>query len=291
MRKASVAVMNNCKRSKVCQILGIPRSTFYYRLNHSPKQGFTDEEEKAVIVKFRKHFGNFGRRVLHRELLKDGWNVSERQISKIMKKNELVSRYGRPKAKNIHTHPEQSERFVFDNIYWNLPENQRPTKVWSMDFTEQKVDGKKVYSCGIISINDAVLVGMKSGVRNNAESACDTLKEAINRFGVPDMILTDRGSPFVSKSFNETLKEYDIEHSMSRPHTPRDNRYIETFWKTMKTEIGQVMKFSIEEYLMVVGYYWHYYNHIRPHSRLNYTPPLVAVANKLLVQSPAASSL
>lgn len=275
----------------MCQTLNIPRSTFYYRMSHTPKQGYTIEEENAVILKFKEHFGNFGRRVLYRELCKDGWTVSERQISKIMKKNGLISRYGRPKAKNIHTHSEQSEKFVTDNIYWSLSTKERPTMAWSMDFTEQRVNGKKIYTCGIISINDAVLVGLKSGIPNNANSACATLEEAVKRFGVPEMILTDRGSPFVSKSFNEILNRYGIKHSMSRPHTPRDNRYIETFWQKMKTEIGQVTKFSVEEYLMVIGYYWYYYNHRRPHSRLNYMPPMVASDNKPLIQSPSAPSL
>ena len=89
--------------------------------------------------------------------------------------------------------------------------------------------------------------------------------------------MTDRGSPFTGKAFHELLEREGIEHSMSRAHTPRDNRYIETFWQTMKTEIGPVKEMTIAEYRMILEYYEYYYNNLRPHSALGYRPPLQAV--------------
>ena len=156
--------------------------------------------------------------------------------------------------------------------------DKRPAQVWSTDFTEQKIKGKTIYTCGIISVNGKTLVGRVSGTKNNSDTACEALKAAIKRYGAPDMIMTDRGSPYVSKSFHELLDEHKIVHSMSRPHTPRDNRYIETFWRMMKTEIGPVKSFTEEEYYMILDYYEHYYNDLRPHSELNYLPPSVASA-------------
>lgn len=256
--------------------MNIPRSTFYYHRKHPKKKGYTAEEEAITVAEFHKYFGSFGRRTIRQTLKENGIILSERKISKILKANDLVAKYGRPKAKNIHTHPDLAEKILSENVYWRLPKEKRPQKVWSTDFTEQKINGKAVYTCGIISINDHILVGMKSGMPNNSKSACETLKEAVERFGVPDMILTDRGAPFTSKSFHALLEEYKITHSMSRAHTPRDNRYIESFWHTMKTEIGQVVKYDIHEYLMVMGYYAYYYNNIRPHSRLGYRSPIAA---------------
>lgn len=216
--------------------------------------------------------------MLHRELKKNGKKVSEHKISQILHDYELVAKYGRKKGTNVHTHKECAEKYVVGNTYWNLPEEARPKKAWSMDFTEQKVDGKKIFTCGIISITDKILVGRVSGKRNCKETACEALRLAIDRFGKPEMLLTDRGSPFTSKSFHDLLEREQITHSMSRPHTPRDNRYIETFWRTMKTEIGSVKYMSKAEYLMVLAYYEHYYNYVRPHSALNYSPPCQVVA-------------
>lgn len=63
---------------------------------------------------------------------------------------------------------------------------------------------------------------------------------------------------------------------MSRPHTPIDNRFIETFWKSMKIEMGKTDLLTEHTYRMVVDYYIYYYNNLRPHSSLNYRVPLSA---------------
>lgn len=216
--------------------------------------------------------------MLHRELEKAGEKLSEQKISKILRENELVAKYGRKRRTNVHTHKECAEKYIAENKYWNLPEADRPAKAWSMDFTEQKVEGKTIYTCGIISITDKILVGRITGKRNSKETACEALRQAIERYGVPEMLLTDRGSPFISKAFHDLLEGEHITHSMSRPHTPRDNRYIETFWRMMKTEIGSVKRMSRAEYMMVLNYYEYYYNYKRPHSALGYRPPLSAAA-------------
>lgn len=225
---------------------------------------------------FLFHHRSFGRRVLHRELKKIGKNISEHKIAKILSDNGCVAKYGRKKTKNVHTHRGCSEKYISENVYWKTDTDKRPKKVWSTDFTEQKIKGKTIYTCGIISVNEKILVGRISGTKNNSDIACETLRSAIERYGAPEMIMTDRGAPYVSKSFRELLDEHKIVHSMSRPHTPRDNRYIETFWRMMKTEIGSVKGFTEEEYYMILDYYEHYYNDLRPHSALNYLPPSVA---------------
>ena len=276
MINSGAMMPGNYSRGKVCRLLNIPRSTLYYRLKHPRMPRYTEEEATATIDMFKTHHESFGRRVLHRELKKTGWELSEHKISKILRDYELRAKYGRKKGTNVHTQKTCAEKYIAENVYWNLAEEERPKKAWSMDFTEQKVQGKTIYTCGIISITGKQLVGRISGKPNCAETACETLCQAIARFGAPDILLTDRGSPFISKAFHDLLEQEHIIHSMSRPHTPRDNRYIETFWRTMKTEIGSVKNMTREEYQMVLAYYEDYYNYKRPHSVLDYTPPCMA---------------
>lgn len=245
-------------------------------MKHPKTPGYTEEEKESVLDMFLFHHRSFGRRVLHRELKKTGKNISEHKIAKILSDSGYVAKYGRKKTKNVHTHEGCSEKYISENVYWNMKEEERPKTVWSTDFTEQKVNGKTIYTSGIIDVNKKILVARISGTKNNSAVACETLKQAMERYGAPDMIMTDRGSPYVSKSFHELVNEHKIVHSMSRPHTPRDNRYIETFWRIMKTEIGPVKNYTEEEYYMVLEYYEHYYNELRPHSALDYLPPSVA---------------
>lgn len=215
-------------------------------------------------------------------MVQENHPISERKIRKILKEQGLCSKYGRKKGKNVHTSQDTKEKYIFENLYRTLNEQERKQTILSMDFTEQKISGRIVYTCGAININSKVLEGEICGCKNNSEAACKTLEMAIQEFGIPDMVMTDRGSPFVSKSFNELLNRYGIKHSMSRPHTPADNCFIETFWKSMKTEIGNAERLTVEQYKMIMEFYRHYYNHERPHSTLGYCAPLPSKSESVI---------
>lgn len=223
---------------------------------------------------YMKHCGSFGRRIIRVELQKAGIVMSEKKISKIMKELGLKSKYGRKKCKNVYTNTDTSKKYIKDNIYPKLNEQDKQREIWSIDFTEEKIEGKKIYSCGIVSVNRKILISRITGKNNTKETAIETLVRGITHYGKPYMVMTDRGSPFVSKEFHDTLEAYGIVHSMSRPHTPIDNRFIETFWKSMKTEIGKVQHLTLSDYLVIMEYYEYYYNHERPHSSLGYCAPL-----------------
>lgn len=231
---------------------------------------------------FKFHFRNFGRRVLRKELLKKGIDVSEYRISKVLKKHNLHSKYGRKKTKNAYTNKEVSEKLISDNIYGSMSEEERARyEIWSMDFTECKLmNNIKNIICGIKSVNGKQVI-LLNDCRNNKEAAIKALKKAIKQFGVPYMVTTDRGSPFISKAFNEVLDEYGIIHSMSRPHTPADNSNIETFWKSIKTEIGYTRNYTKDEFAAIVEYYEYYYNYLRPHSSLGYYAPLEKISENV----------
>ncbi len=217
---------------------------------------------QSVIDMFYDHHGSFGRRTLKVLLEREGISFSEWKISRIMKINGLISKYEVKKAKNVYT-SKNTKKFIKDNIYSTLTEEEKKKEIWSTDFTEEKVGGKRIYTCGIKSINSKVMVGLKISTKLSSKLAIETLVEAIKGFGIPDMILTDRGSQFVSKSFQDTLEEYGIIHSMSRPHHAVDNCFIETLWRSIKTEIGPVKNYTLEEYSMIMHYFRDYYNHRR----------------------------
>lgn len=187
---------------------------------------------------------------------------------------QLRSKYGRKKCKNVYT-SKTTEKYIHENIYRRLSEEElKQYEVWSMDFTEQKIGQKKIYTCGIISTRSRILVGIARGKSCTAALAVEALRNALSIYGSPYMLMTDRGSAFTSKAFYDILQEKGIRHSMSRPHTPIDNRFIETFWKSMKIEIGKTDHLNEKTYGMVVDYYIYYYNNLRPHSSLNYETPI-----------------
>lgn len=223
---------------------------------------------------YYRHIGNFGRRTIRQELKKVGTVMSEKKISRIMKELGLKSKYGRRKCKNIHTHEKTAENYIHENLYKKLTAQEKQQEIWSMDFTEEKINGKTIYTCGIVSVNRKILISRITGEQNTQETAVKTLEQGIARYGKPFMVMTDRGTQFASKSFKKAVEKHNIVHSMSRPHTPIDNVYIETFWQSMKTEIGKTGHLTYQEYFSIMEYYEYYYNNLRPHSSLGYCAPL-----------------
>lgn len=263
--------------SKVCLLLKLHISTYYDWLRKGVRHAeYTEEDCQAVYNKFVEHHGSFGRRVLKIELAKAKIFMSENKISRIMKQLQLVPKYGRRKGKNVYT-SKTTEKYIRENLFAQLTTEEREAKeIWSMDFTEQKIRGKKIYTCGIISVNSKILVGYSQSRKCTTELAVKTVMKAVEEYGVPDMIMTDRGSQFTSKEFYDMMVRLTVAHSMSRPHKPVDNRFIETFWKSMKVELGKLHLLNEAMYRMVVDYYMYYYNNLRPHGTLGYKPPLAA---------------
>ena len=258
----------------VCQVLQIKEQSYYYRRKHPKKERYTQEELDNVYRVYKENHSCFGRRMIKKYLEREGIKYSEKKISNIMKILNLKARYGRRKTENVYTNKETKEKYVAKNIYNNLEkEEQEKIEAWSIDFTEQIVEGRKIYTCAIINIRTKVIVGYKQSYKIDAKLAVETLEKALEEYGTPNMILSDRGSQFTSKLYQRTLEEYGIMCSMSRPYKPVDNVYIETFFKTMKTEIGYVKKYTIKEYKMVVEYWMNYYNTKRIHSSIGYLTP------------------
>ena len=262
---------------KVCRLLDIPRSSYYHMRRHGGRRtAYKAKETQAVIDAFVEHHGSFGRRMLKNIMHQKGIRISEFKISRILKMHDLHSKYGRKRCKNVHT-SKNTERYIQENLFAQLtPEQRSSMEIWSMDFTEEKIKGKKIFTCGIISVNSKILVGYAQGNRCTSDLALEAFSNAMLNYGVPDMVMTDRGAQFVSRDFHAMMEEWGIKHSMSRPHKPIDNRFIETFWKSMKVELGQTTLLNAQTYRMVVDYYIYYYNNLRPHSTLGYHTPLAA---------------
>ena len=65
-----------------------------------------------------------------------------------------------------------------------------------------------------------------------------SLGNAILRNGTSERLIfhSDRGSQYASKGFQEMLRLYGMDGSMSRPACPYDNSCVESFFATLKKE-------------------------------------------------------
>jgi transposase InsO family protein len=95
----------------------------------------------------------------------------------------------------------------------------------------------------------------------------------------PDAIFhSDRGSQYTSVQFRATLRRLRMRASMGRVGSCYDNAVAESFFASMKAEIGTKVWATRAEARQAAFAYLTYYNHNRLHSTLQHRTPYEARA-------------
>jgi putative transposase len=230
---------------------------------------------KDVINCFNKHKGAYGRIRIKKSLQRKNINVSECKISRILKENGLVSKYGRPQ-KRKHPRPTKAQ-YLSENLVKKKFEIDKKNTLWCADISEFKYsNGKKIFVSGVIDVGVRKLVGWSIATHSRQEIVHDAIEMAYNRCRPKEGLIfhCDRGCQYTSNDTKVLLDEFKMISSMSRPGSPTDNQPIETFWKTMKTEMDDISKMKFKEAKRtIVEYIELFYNNERIHTSLEYRTP------------------
>jgi transposase InsO family protein len=101
--------------------------------------------------------------------------------------------------------------------------------------------------------------------------------------GVPvHRILSDNGSPYVSRCFGRALRRLRIKHSRTRPYRPCTNGKVERWIRTALSECLYLEVFaSTEGRRLALSRFIGYYNGVRPHLGLGGRTPRQRLGEKL----------
>jgi transposase InsO family protein len=92
-------------------------------------------------------------------------------------------------------------------------------------------------------------------------------------------VMTDNGSCYRSKLFNDTLGE-TIKHKYTRPYRPQTNGKIERFHRTLTFEWAYAHHYDSDTARAAAYQDWiHSYNHHRPHTGIGGKSPIERVHN------------
>lgn len=187
--------------------------------------------------------------------------------------------YGLLGISAIGPKPNTSKRAKGHKIYPYLLKKlkiERPNQVWAMDITYIPVKGGFLYLCAIIDLYSRYVVNWSLSNTMSAEWCRDTLDEAIEMHGCPEILNTDQGSQFTSQLFAEyVIQTRQIRLSMDGKGRAIDNIFIERLWRSVKYEHVYLFPASdgLECYRGLQDYF-QYYNTQRRHQSIGEEAPM-----------------
>jgi len=112
----------------------------------------------------------------------------------------------------------------------------------------------------------------------DSEEVLYKLSELFIKHGIPDYIRSDNGSEFKAESIRGWLDRLGVKTAFIEPGSPWENGYIESFNGKLRDELlnGEIFDTILEARIITEKWRQHY-NKIRPHSSLNFRPPVPEV--------------
>nr|WP_241235127.1 IS3 family transposase [Amphritea opalescens] len=264
--------------SALCRVLSVSRSGYYEWLSRPLSE--REQKDQALKVKIKRSHEKgrrvYGTRRIKMDLSKQNETVSRRRISRLMKE-ESLSCITRRKFKV--TTDSRHNKPVAQNLLDRQFQVEQPNQVYVGDITYIPTREGWLYLAVFIDLYSRAVVGWSMNKRMQASLVTDALTMAVwqrqPRKGL--LVHTDRGSQYVSASYQGLLHQLGFRCSMSRKGNCWDNAPSESFFHTLKTErvhredfqTREEAKRAIFEYIEV------FYNRERLHSTNGYIAPLV----------------
>jgi len=267
--------LTNLSVARQCELLGINRSTLYYR----PK-GFK-ADDLAIIRRIEEIYGDmasYGYRRIHAKLKEEGWQIGHNKVHRFMR--ILGIEAIRPKRKRASfaankehkRYPYALETFKNEGGQIISPCSNH---IWSGDITYIPIKGGFVYLCAIIDWYSKAILSWRVSNTMDTLLVTQTLQEAIARYEPPKIFNSDQGSQYKSQEHTDILIKHGITISMNGKGRSIDNIAIERFFRTLKYEEIYIKEYdNVKELKDSIGKYITFYNRHRHHSALGYDKPM-----------------
>lgn len=251
--------------ARQAKLLEVSRSSVYYR----PKP--ESQEELDLLKRLDELFTEnpmYGSRRLQQMLKREGVLVGRRRIRRLMKKLGLWA--VRPKPNTSKPHPEHK---VYPYLLRGLV-IERPNHVWATDITYIPMRHGFLYLCAILDWATRKVLAWRLSNTLTSDFCVAALKEALVRYGAPEIFNTDQGSQFTSTEFTGVLIEHQVEISMDGRGRCHDNIFVERLWWTIKHEWVYLRPCDngIEQQRSLAKCF-DWYNGKRPHQSMDWQTP------------------
>lgn len=259
--------------SRMCRLLHVSRTGYgQWRTRPPSDRSLADRALDAQVAAIHAASrASYGRPRIVRELRHRGLHVGHERIRKSLHRQGLRSVYKRPfrvTTDSNHGKP------IAANILGRRFDGWQPNQAWITDITYIATDEGWLYLAAIMDLASRKIVGWSMSNRINAQLVCQALKCACWRFKPPAGLIlhSDRGSQYASDDFRALIKDRRMIQSMSRRANCWDNAPMESFFKTLKVERVNQLRYPAraDATLDIVDWIEGFYNRERRHSSVRH---------------------
>ena len=258
-------------------VLKVSPSGFYAWLGRPESKQAKTRGRLTVLIEaiHQESRKTYGSPRVHAELKSRGETCCLNTVARYMRENDIAAK---TKRKFKQTTDSKHKLPIAENLLNRQFTQSEPNRAWVSDITYVPTREGWLYLATVQDLFSRKIVGWAMSHRIDRQLVMDALRMAVSNRHPPPGLLhhSDRGSQYASGDYQELLKEYGMTCSMSRKGNCWDNAVMESFYRSIKTELIYHEAFlaredarrAIFEYIEV------FYNRVRRHSTLGYLSPL-----------------
>ncbi len=262
---------------RMCKTLGVSQSGFFAWRDRPACQ--RQRQDMVYLAHIRTAFalsnGTYGSPRMHRDLVYDGHRIGRHRTARLMRENGLVARQKRRFKRT--TDSEHAWPVAPNLLSQNFEAEQRDRK-WGADISYIWTAQGWLYLAVVLDLHSRRVVGWATSDRQKRSLAVEALRRAIvNRDRAPGLVHhSDRGSQYCSVDYQAELRKRGILISMSGKGNCYDNSMVETFFKTIKSELIWPVAWQTRQQAenAIARYIDGFYNPVRRHSSLGFLSPI-----------------
>lgn len=256
--------------ARQCELLGLARSTLYYKpAERSAEELARERELKRAIDEIHCEHPCFGTRGISAMLARKELFAGRDLVRRLMLEMGIEALYQKPRK---HLSAPGSEHRVWPYLLRGVA-IVRVLQVWATDITYIRTAQGDVFLCAVLDWFSRKVIAWRLSRTLEADFCVAALRDALTK-GRPEIFNTDQGCQFTSAAFTGVLQEANVRISMDGRGRCFDNIFTERLWRTVKREDVYIRGYEdFDEAEAGLGEYFKKYNSRRVHKSLRYRTP------------------
>ena len=266
-RREAVAYLQETRgvsERRACRVLGVDRALVRYSFTRPPDTALRGRLKSLAAERRR-----FGYRRLAIFLRREGFTCNIKKVRRIYREENLMvrRRKGRKKATGTRA---------------PLPKADSINQIWSLDFmSDAFTDGRRFRVLGVLDQCSRECLVMAADTSMPGLRLVRELDALVQKRGKPKVIVSDNGPELTSRAVLIWAADNGIDWHYIQPGKPQQNGYTESLNDKIRDECLNEHWFgNLAEARRIIEDWRQDYNHVRPHSALDYLTPMEFVAAK-----------